>query len=397
MADLGYELFDADNHYYESTDAFTRHLDPSLARRAVEWAEVQGRKRLLVGGRVSNFIPNPTFDPVGKPGALMDFYLGTEEGGRSFGTRIRDVEPLSLHPEYQDRDARLSVMDAQGMEACWLFPTLGVGVEHALDGDPEAAMAAFSAFNRWLEEDWGFAHRDRLFATPYFCLKDVEAAVHELEWALERGARVILIRPGPVVTRDGLRSPFEADFDAFWALANEAGITLAIHGGASAYSDLEAIWEPGARMRAFFGSPLAGIIHGTHRDIHDTMAAMICQKLFDRHPRLRVASIENGASWVRGLMQKLEIAGNQNPDWFEEKPLDTFRRHVWVAPFWEDDPVDTADAIGVENTLLGSDWPHLEGVPDPSGYADRLKPLGEAGTRRVMRENAAELTSPPAF
>ena len=133
MADLGYGLFDADNHYYESTDAFTRHLDPALARRAVEWAEVRGKQRLLVGGRVNNFIPNPTFDPVGKPGALMDFYLGTEAGGRSFAERIRDVEPLSLHPEYQDRDARLAVMDDQGMEACWLFPTLGVGVEHSLD------------------------------------------------------------------------------------------------------------------------------------------------------------------------------------------------------------------------------------------------------------------------
>ena len=390
--DLGYRLFDADNHYYEATDAFTRHLDPA-ARHAVEWAEVGGRQRLLIGGKLNNFIPNPTFDPVGKPGALMDFYLGSEEGGRSFGERIRDVEPLSLHPEYQDRDARLRVMDAQGMEACWLFPTLGVGVERALDDDPEAALAAFAAFNRWLEEDWGFAHRGRLFAAPYFCLKDLERAVRELEWALARGARVLLIRPGPVLTRDGLRSPFEEAFDPFWARVAEAGATLAIHGGASAYSDLEAMWEPGARMRAFFGSPLGGIIHGTHRDIHDSLAAMICQKLFTRHPHLRVASIENGASWLRGLMQKLEIAGNQNPDWFDEKPVDTLRRHVWVAPFWEDDPVDTAEAIGVERTLLGSDWPHLEGVPDPAGYAARLTPLGAAGTRRVMRENAAELTS----
>lgn len=397
MADLTYALFDADNHYYETTDAFTRHLRPGKGQRAVEWAEVGGRKRLLVGGRVNNFIPNPTFDPVGKPGALMEYYLGTEAGGREFREKIRDVEPLSQRPEYQDRDARLTVMDAQGMEACWLFPTLGVGIERALDDAPDAAMEAFRAFNRWLEEDWGFAHKDRLFATPYFCLKDVPAAAEELDWALEHGARVLLIRPGPVVTRDGLRSPFEEAFDPFWARVAEAGATLAIHGGASAYSDLEAMWQPGARMRAFFGSPLGGIIHGTHRDIHDTLAAMICEKLFDRHPRLRVASIENGANWLPSLMQKLEIAGNQNPDWFTEAPLETFRRHVWVAPFWEDDPVETARAIGVDRTLLGSDWPHLEGVSDPRGYAERLTDLGEEGTRRVMRENAVELTSPPAF
>ena len=100
---------------------------------------------------------------------------------------------------------------------------------------------------------------------------------------------------------------------------------------------------------------------------------------------------------MAGLISKLEIAGNQNPDWFDEKPVETLRRHVWVAPFWEDDPVETAGEIGVDRTLLGSDWPHLEGVAEPSSYASRLTSLGEDGARRVMRDNAAELTSDPAF
>ncbi len=397
MTELGYRLFDADNHYYEAEDAFTRHLDRRLARRAVDWAEVHGRKKLLVGGAINHFIPNPTFDPIGKPGALMEYYRGSEEGGASFREKIRDVEPLALHPEYRNRDARLRVMDAQGIEGCWLFPTLGVGIEHALDGDPEACVAAFSAFNRWLDEDWGFAHRSRIYAAPWICLKDQRAAIAELEWVLGRGARVVLIAPGPVVTTSGTESPFTEAYDAFWARVNEAGVTVAVHGGASVYSDMESIWERGAQMRAFFGSPLGGIIHGTHRDIHDTLAAMVCHRLFERHPRLRVASIENGANWVRGLMQKLVIAGNQNPDWFREKPLESFRRHVWVAPFWEDDPVDIADAIGAERTLLGSDWPHLEGVSEPRSYAERLTPLGEAGARRILRENALELTGPCPF
>ncbi len=159
---------------------------------------------------------------------------------------------------------------------------------------------------------------------------------------------------------------------------------------------MEKIWGSSDDMRAFFGTPLASIIHGTHRDIHDTLAAMVCDKLFERHPRLRVASIENGANWVDGLVHKLEMTGNQYPDWFSEPPLETFLRHVWVAPFWEDDPVETARQIGADRTLLGSDWPHLEGVADPSSYADRLVALGSASTRRVMRENAAELTRPPS-
>lgn len=63
-------VFDFDNHYYESADAFTRHQDPSLGFRGVQWADIGGRKRLLVGGKVNNYISNPTFNPVARPGSL---------------------------------------------------------------------------------------------------------------------------------------------------------------------------------------------------------------------------------------------------------------------------------------------------------------------------------------
>ncbi|MSZ99453.1 MAG: amidohydrolase, partial [Actinobacteria bacterium] len=48
--EIGFAAFDADNHYYEAEDAFTRHIEPSMAKRCMQWAEIDGRKRLLVGG-----------------------------------------------------------------------------------------------------------------------------------------------------------------------------------------------------------------------------------------------------------------------------------------------------------------------------------------------------------
>ncbi|MBW2273043.1 MAG: hypothetical protein JRG96_07210, partial [Deltaproteobacteria bacterium] len=39
---LDYTAFDADNHYYEVRDSFTRHLDPRMASRAVQWVEIDG-------------------------------------------------------------------------------------------------------------------------------------------------------------------------------------------------------------------------------------------------------------------------------------------------------------------------------------------------------------------
>ena len=74
--DLDYRLFDADNHYYEAKDAFTRHLDPRHASRTVQWAEVDGRQYHLVGGRISHAVKNPTFNPIAMPGVLHDYLRG---------------------------------------------------------------------------------------------------------------------------------------------------------------------------------------------------------------------------------------------------------------------------------------------------------------------------------
>ncbi len=77
---------------------------------------------------------------------------------------LRDREPIPA--EYRDRDARIAKLDEFGLEAIWLFPTLGMLYEELLGDDPDAVTQTFTAFNRWLDEDWGFAYRDRIFAAP---------------------------------------------------------------------------------------------------------------------------------------------------------------------------------------------------------------------------------------
>ena len=69
-------IFDFDNHYYEPEDALTRYQDKTLGSRGARWAEVGGKRRLLVGGRLNTYVANPTFDPVARPGSLFDWYRG---------------------------------------------------------------------------------------------------------------------------------------------------------------------------------------------------------------------------------------------------------------------------------------------------------------------------------
>jgi predicted TIM-barrel fold metal-dependent hydrolase len=65
---------------------------------------------------------------------------------------------------------------------------------------------------------------------------------------------------------------------------------------------------------------------------------------------------------------------------------------VWVAPFYEDDIRDLRDLIGADRILLGSDWPHPEGLPTPADWIGDFAALSDDEQRRVFRDNLKELS-----
>ena len=74
--ELGFRPFDADNHYYEPLDAFTRYQDKRMARRCVQVLRDGKRAYMVVADKVNYFIPNPTFDPVIVPGIIEMKFRG---------------------------------------------------------------------------------------------------------------------------------------------------------------------------------------------------------------------------------------------------------------------------------------------------------------------------------
>lgn len=301
MTDLGYQAFDADNHYYESQDAFTRHVPKQMRARCVQWAAIDGRRHHVVGGKLARAVTNPTWSPIAKPGAISDFLRGNPEGKDVSGL-LAEREPLPQ--EYVNRDARLAKLDGQGLEGMWLFPTLGVLYEELLKHDTEAVMTLFHAFNRWLDEDWGCNYRNRIFAAPYIVLADVDFACAELDWALGRDARVVVMRPAAVWTaKDGVRAPTDPLFDAFWARANEAGITVVVHAGDSGYTTHGYVKDG---FGAEFGAFAPNIKHfNIERAAYDFLITLAYDRLFERFPNVRVASVENGAEFLPDLYRKL--------------------------------------------------------------------------------------------
>jgi len=133
-----------------------------------------------------------------------------------------------------------------------------------------------------------------------------------------------------------------------------------------------------------------------HRPIHDTVAGLVCDRVFTRFPRIRVATIESGSDWVKPLSKALTKAFKQRPGAFEVDPVEQLRRHLWVSPYYEDNVRGVADLLGPDHVLFGSDWPHAEGLADPTSFVEDLAEFDDDEIRLIMRENALSLVGPPA-
>jgi predicted TIM-barrel fold metal-dependent hydrolase len=279
-----------------------------------------------------------------------------------------------------------------------MFPTLGVGIDGLNRGNARMTYKVFHAFNRWLDEDWGFAHRDRVYAAPFIPALDPQLAAEELDAVLARGARVIAMRPGPA---NG-RSPADPAWDPFWARVDEARVVVAYHScpPPDEYDEtFAALWQRHGESDAAYEHNLATAIR-YYRPVHDTMLALVLGNLFGRFPNVRVASVELGSAWVELCLHELDHVIGFRGRFIEafgvtvdDRPSDVFKRHVWVSPFPEDDITRLVGTIGADRVLLGSDWPHLEGTPTPIDYVARLDGLDASSVRRIMRDNALELLS----
>ncbi|UGQ12510.1 amidohydrolase [Yinghuangia sp. ASG 101] len=389
MFKFDFPVFDADNHLYETADAFTRHL-PERHRNLFRFVEIKGRKKLVVRDTITEFIPNPTFDVVARPGAHMAFYSGDNPDGKT----LRELTGKPIRPlaAFREPAPRLALLDEQGIAKTLMFPTLASLIEERLRDDPYLTQVAIRAFNEWLYDEWKYDYEGRIFATPIVNPCVLDEGIAELDRVVERGARAVLMRPGPVGGLRGLRSPFLPDFDPFWARVRESGIVVALHASDSGFQEYVNTWEgsEGSEYVAFRPKTFPEVIDGG-RVIHDTFASAVCHGMLTRFPEVKLLSVENGGSWVGPLLHDLDRAYKKMPQEFPEHPRDIFTRNVWVNPFWEDSTLGLVDLVGVDRVCFGSDYPHPEGLADPLSWREELGGLPEASTKKIMSDNLFDL------
>ncbi|HEX3332715.1 MAG TPA: amidohydrolase family protein [Acidimicrobiales bacterium] len=386
---MDFPVFDADNHFYETQESFTRHL-PDRYKGAIDYVDVHGRTKIMIRGTVSEYIPNPTFEVVARPGAQEEYFRDGNPEGKSYREIVGD--PMRAVPAFREPGPRLELMDELGVDRSLMFPTLASLLEERMRDDPELTHAAIHALNEWMYEEWTFNYHDRIFATPVITLPIVEKAIEELEWVLERGAKTVLIRPAPVPGFRGSRSFGYAEFDPFWKAVEEADILVSMHSSDSGYTRYQNDWigQPN-EMLPFRLDPFRAISVGK-RPMEDTMTAYLCHGVFSRFPKLRVASIESGGDWVAGFLDHVADTYKKMPQAFEEDPVEQFKTHVWISPFHEDNLKLLIDTVGASQVLFGSDFPHPEGLAEPRSYVDHLpRTLSDEDARQIMGGNLARI------
>ena len=161
-----------------------------------------------------------------------------------------------------------------------------------------------------------------------------------------------------------MRSPADPMFDPFWRLANESGITVCYHGGETDYTKYLADWGESDYTEAFRPAAFRGLVSADA--MQDTFANHLAHGLFHRFPNLRMASIETGSAWVFHLFEKLTKSYGQMPAPVPRGPAgDLQAPRLGVAVLRGRARPACCDLLGADHILMGSDFPHVEGLAEP--------------------------------
>ncbi len=286
-----------------------------------------------------------------------------------------------LRPGSYDANERIKDMDAEGIDASFLFPSLGLG--YVAIRETDLAIAACRAYNNWMA-DFCRPYPDRLYSIAPVPLCDVEAAIIEMRRVVrDHRVRAVAVRPNPY----GNRLLSDPANEPFWTEAEELDCTIALHsavGGDMPTAGFD-------RYRDFFRRMI--ISH----PLEQQMGCMdlICGGVMERHPRLRFAFLEAGALWVPYWLARLDEfygkIGHMVPA-AKMKPSEYFRRQCFCSCEPDDVALKTAAALGTDEFLMwASDYPHYD-CTFPGAVRElreHCASMSENAQRNIMGENAA--------
>jgi uncharacterized protein len=361
------EVIDSDGHVLEPADLWSGSYMPAAYRD-------QGPTISLTDG----CLYYPDGREVGRPhhsysaSAMLGF--DRVEGS---SPRFGDARPGAF-----SADGRIEDLDLDGIDAAFLYPTIGTTCIPFVE-DAGLACAMARAYNTWLAE-WTQSHPDRLFGVALLPVQSVEHAIEELRFARNQlGFKAAFLRPNMYKGRT-VHSP---EWDPFWAEAQELDCPIGFHGSGT--------WIAPQAGEDRFENDEVGTRHVVIHPFEQQLAlvGLMQAKVFERFPKLRVAFLESGGGWIVPLLERLERHYDQEVDAWKDngkiaaRPREYFDTNCWISF----EPVEkslglVADYIGPNKILWATDYPHSDGFfpGAPKMLEDCLEGCSEETKRGVL-------------
>jgi predicted TIM-barrel fold metal-dependent hydrolase len=364
-------IIDGDGHIVEPPDLWLQYTASSYHDRVPQIVmTAEGMACMQLEGAV-------------RSGAVRSAYASCVPAGLMEADRSKQVHFDDVPHGGYDPHARVAVLDQEGIEAAFLYPSIGLGLGHLTDLDLAAVCAR--AYNDWLA-DFCQPYPNRLFGVGMMPLQDVDASVYEMRRVVrDKGMKAVFIRPNPYNNRR-LNDPA---YDSFWQTAQELDCAVAIHGsfnsrmptvGSDRYPD------------EFFQ-------HMICHPFEQQMACMdlVCGGVLAKYPRLRVAFMEAGVGWLGYWLERMDGHYESMPmyvPWLQRKPSEYFLSQCFLSCDPDDATISSMMEFGGDTTIIwGSDYPHFDCTfPDAVGeLVENCSRLTDAQRTAVVGENAARL------
>jgi len=377
-------VIDCDSHFAEPPDFFTSRAPAALRDRMPRVEQVEGRPTWVFDGHPLG--PASAGVVIGRDGRKVNSCKGLLEWTHEMA-----------HPSAWDPKARLEILDECGISAQVIFPnTIGLGGQDlGVVKDEKLCLLAIQIYNdsmAGMQADSG----NRLLPMPLMPAWSVEASIAEARRVAALGARGVNMTQDP----QDLGAPDLGSraWDPFWEVCTELRLPVHFHIGASvtAMTFFGKYPWPSHTMNTQLAIGGTLLFVGNARVVVNT----ILSGMFDRHPGLKVVSVESGVGWIPFVLEALDYEMAENaPDELAQlgKPPSEYFRSNMYATFWfernRNKLPELVEAVGEDSILFETDFPHPTCLyPNPLQSVEaKMATLTPEVRRKILGENAKKL------